>query len=180
LYLVGGTALALQLGHRHSVDLDFFGTITASHDEIFREISNFKLDISSVQDSARIHIFLVDGIKVDMVDYPYKWLEPPVETDGIKMADLKDICAMKLAAITNRGKKKDFIDIYTLFQHFSLKEMLKLYERKFTGAYILNVIRSLCYFADAESNPMPKMYINAEWEDIKTTIRETVNQFFET
>jgi predicted nucleotidyltransferase component of viral defense system len=174
LYLVGGTALALQLGHRHSVDLDLFGTITASHDDIFNEINNFEFDISSVLDSKRIHIFLVNGIKVDLVDYPYKWLEPPIETDGVKMAGLKDICAMKLAAITNRGTKKDFIDIYTLLQHFSLNEMLELYEQKFQGAYIFNVIRSLCYFADAETNPMPKMFVTADWEEVKSEIQKHV------
>jgi hypothetical protein len=151
-----------------------FGTITASHDDIFNEINNFEFDISSVLDSKRIHIFLVNGIKVDLVDYPYQLLEPPIETEGIKMAGLKDICAMKLAAITNRGTKKDFIDIYTLLQHFSLSEMLELYGQKFQGAYIFNVIRSLCYFADAETNPMPKMFVTADWEEVKSEIRKHV------
>jgi predicted nucleotidyltransferase component of viral defense system len=118
----------------------------------------------------------VDGVKVDMVNYSYDWLEPPIETEGIKMAGLKDISAMKLSAITNRGTKKDFVDIYTLLQHFSIKEMLDFYTQKYSDASIFNAVRSLSYFADAEINPMPKMFVKTDWETIKSTIRETLNR----
>lgn len=115
-------------------------------------------------------------MKVDIVNYPYKWLEKPIEDDGIKLSGLKDITAMKLAAITNRGSKKDFIDMYFLLQHFSLDDMLGYYKTKYNTNSVYNVIRSLVYFADAENNPMPKMYITAIWNEVKSVIKESVEK----
>jgi hypothetical protein len=90
---------------------------------------------------------------------------------------LKDIAAMKLSAITNRGTMKDFVDIYFLLQHFSLNQMLELYMQKYTDGTLFNVIRSMTYFADAENNSMPEMLVPVQWEDIKTFIRHTVEQY---
>jgi predicted nucleotidyltransferase component of viral defense system len=176
LCLVGGTALALQLGHRASVDLDFFGKIDLNGLQITDQLKIDGFDVLLKYDTKNIKVFLVNGIKVDMVNYPYEWLEPPIETEGIRMAGLKDIAAMKLSAITNRGTKKDFVDIYTLLQYFSIKEMIGFYKQKYPFGTAFNVIRSLCYFADAEINPMPKMFIQADWANIKSAIQETLNQ----
>jgi hypothetical protein len=175
LRLVGETAIALQLEHRHSVDLDFFGKIEANYDKISEALNSLKYEVSSVQDGNNIHVFLVGGIKVDTVNYPYGWIDQAVEADGVRMASLKDIAAMKLSAITNRGTKKDFIDFYTLLQHFSLKEMLNSYEQKYPDGSTFNVMRSLCYFTDAEINPMPKMFVKTDWEEVKSTIRTVVS-----
>lgn len=89
---------------------------------------------------------------------------------------MKDIAAMKLAAITNRGTKKDFVDMYFLLQQFSLNEMLEYYKIKYNTNSIYNVIRSLVYFADAESDPMPKMYIPAMWDEVKSFIKESIEK----
>ena len=181
LRLVGGTALALQLGHRRSVDLDFFGPIDAEGLQIVDEMYNNGLeDIVVIRDTRTIKIFTVNKIKVDIVSYRYKWLEPPIEIDNVKLADIKDIAAMKLAAVTNRGTKKDFIDIFFLLQQFTIKQMMKLYEQKFTDGSIFNVIRSLTYFEDSESDIMPEMLIPVDWLNVKQTIREAVIQFQET
>jgi len=181
LRLVGGTALALQLGHRRSVDLDFFGQIDAEGLQIVDEMYNNGLeDIVVIRDTRTIKIFTVNKIKVDIVSYRYKWLEPPIEIDNVKLADIKDIAAMKLAAVTNRGTKKDFIDIFFLLQQFTIKQMMKLYEQKFTDGSIFNVIRSLTYFEDSESDIMPEMLIPVDWLNVKQTIREAVIQFQET
>ncbi|GHV64850.1 hypothetical protein FACS1894199_04060 [Bacteroidia bacterium] len=176
LRLVGGTALALQLGHRSSVDLDFFGKIDAGHDALSEALSSIGYEFSSVQDGNSIHVFQVGGVKVDMVNYPYNWIDQPIETEGIKMACLKDIAAMKLSAITNRGTRKDFVDVAILLQHFSLKEMLDLYKQKYSDYSLLNVFRSLCYFEDAEMMPMPKMFVAISWEDMKLTIQDAVRE----
>ena len=90
------------------------------------------------------------------------------------MAGLQDIAAMKLHAITERGRKKDFINLYFLLQHFSLKQMLELYEKKYSHNNLFFIIRSLSYFTDAESAPMPKMFINVGWEEIKSTIQNAI------
>ncbi|GHT73813.1 hypothetical protein AGMMS50262_05560 [Bacteroidia bacterium] len=130
LRLVGGTALALQLGHRHSVDLDFFGKIEEDGVQIANQLKKNGFEVELKYDTKKnIKVFLIDGVKVDMVNYPFEWIDKPIEEEGVRMVSLKDIAAMKLSAITNRGTKKDFIDVYTLLQHFSLKEMLDFYEK---------------------------------------------------
>jgi predicted nucleotidyltransferase component of viral defense system len=84
---------------------------------------------------------------------------------------VKDIAAMKLAAITNRGTKKDFVDVYFLLQHFSLNQMLKMYMQKYTDGSLFNVIKSMTYFADAEKDSMPEMLVSVQWGNIKTAIQ---------
>ncbi|MDR1340031.1 MAG: nucleotidyl transferase AbiEii/AbiGii toxin family protein [Prevotellaceae bacterium] len=178
LRLVGGTALALQLGHRRSVDLDFFGNINASGLQIADELfENGYKDVEIRYDTKNIKIFNINQVKVDIVSYRYEWLESCIKTEGVSLAGLKDIAAMKLAAMTNRGTKKDFVDIYFLLQHFSLNQMLELYMQKYTDGTLFNVIRSITYFADAEENSMPEMIVQVQWEDIKTTIRHAVERY---
>ncbi|MEA4916918.1 nucleotidyl transferase AbiEii/AbiGii toxin family protein [Proteiniphilum sp.] len=174
--LVGGTALALQLGHRNSVDLDLFGEFQNSHIDFLDAFGDEGLTVNSLQNTKSIHVFEIEGVKVDIVNYPYEWLEEPLEDDGIKLSRLRDIAAMKLAAITNRGTKKDFIDMYFLLQHFSLNEMLGFYMTKYNTNSIYNVIRSLVYFTDAENDPMPKMYIPVSWDEVKSLIKESVEK----
>lgn len=174
--LVGGTALALQLGHRSSINLDLFGEFKNSYVDFLDAFNNERLTVNSLQNTKSIHIFEIEGVKVDIVNYPYKWLEDPIEDDGIKLSGLKDIAAMKLAAITNRGTKKDFIDMYFLLHHFSLNEMLEFYNTKYNTNSIYSVIRSVVYFADAENDPMPKMHIFATWDEVKAFIKESVEK----
>jgi predicted nucleotidyltransferase component of viral defense system len=174
LRLVGGTALALQLGHRSSIDLDFFGDIDHSHEKMLNAFESMKLNTVSTLSTKRIHHFVINDVKVDIVNYPYGWIDVPIVDDGVTMASLKDIAAMKLSAITNRGTKKDFVDIYFLLQHFSLSQMLEFYLQKYHDGTKFNVIRSLTYFVDAEEMPMPVMFAKADWTTITTAIRNAV------
>ena len=89
---------------------------------------------------------------------------------GVKLAGLKDIAAMKIAAITNRGTKKDFIDIYFLLNHFSLKEIMDFYLAKYPDSSSFLSYKSLSYFVDADNQVMPKMLIPANWEKVKKRI----------
>lgn len=171
--LVGGTALALQLGHRTSVDLDFFGRINADSEDlrdILREVG--RVEVSSV--SKNINIFWINGVKVDMVNYPYPWLDLPIVEDGVRLASLNDIAAMKVSAIVNRGTKKDFIDLYTLLQHFALDELLDMYSRKYSDGSLFIVMKSLTYFDDAETDPMPNVLNDTTWETVKDFLRKVV------
>lgn len=174
--LVGGTALALQLGHRQSIDLDFFGKMDASLEEIAIELSDFA-NTKPLSSSKAMRFLIVDGVKVDIVNYPYYWIDNPVIEDGITLAGIKDISAMKLSAITNRGTKKDFIDLYFLLKEFSFSELIDLYLKKFAGAQLFTVLKSLTYFEDAETDPMPVMINPINWEEVKTVIVSTVNQY---
>ena len=171
--LVGGTALALQLGHRNSVDLDFFGTVPETSEDIL-DLLRENHSVTIINESKNIHIYLIDGVKVDIVNYKYDWIDTSVEEEGIRLAGVKDIAAMKVAAIIGRGTKKDFIDLYFLLKRFSMKEILDLYLRKYSDGSLFIAFKSLSYFEDAEVDPMPVMFEDVEWSDVKSLIRESI------
>ena len=173
-HLVGGTALALQLGHRKSVDLDLFGSIPFTSDEI-RDALSEGHSLTTIKESKNINIYLIDGIKVAFVNYKYAWIDSPVHGDGFSLAGIKDIAAMKVAAIVGRGTKKDFIDLFSLLKLFPLQEILNLYLQKYPDGSIFLAMKSLSYFEDAEQDPMPEMLMDATWEDVKDGIREALN-----
>jgi hypothetical protein len=99
-----------------------------------------------------------------------------MEVEGIRMAPTRDIAAMKIAAITQRGSKKDFIDLYCLLQQFSLPEILGFYEEKISDGNRWLALRSIPYFTDADQQPSPAMHIDVSWEEVKTTILNAVSQ----
>ena len=174
--LVGGTALALQLGHRISVDLDVFGKWDYTED--LRQIlsSVGKVEKESGKPDGRMAFFFIDGVKVDFVSYEmYEWLEPPVMEDGVRLAGIKDISAMKINAIINRGSRKDFVDIARLMDDYSLECMLGWFLQKYPGANPALAFRSLSYFVDAETMPMPRMMIPFDWDEAKERIRSSLH-----
>ena len=174
--LVGGTALALQFGHRESIDIGLFGNIIAKTDEIKNEFSKIgKTEIISA--SKNINIFSVNDIKTDIVNYPFNWLFPEINEGNIILADIRDIAAMKLSAITNRGTKKDFIDLYYILKQYTFNETLSFYEKKYKEASPFLLLKSLVYFNDAEKEPMPKMTNKIDWEIIKSAIRKEVKKY---
>ena len=173
LRLVGGTSLALQLGHRKSVDLDLFGEISCDPLELRSTLEEY-FSVTVVKESKIINIYQIDGVKVDFVNYKYAWIDDPVEEDGITLAGIKDIAAMKVAALIGRGTKKDFIDMNRLLQFFSLKEILDMYMQKYPDGSLFIAMKSLSYFEDAESDPMPFMFDPIDWATVKANVREAV------
>lgn len=169
LNLVGGTSLALQIGHRKSIDLDLFGHFEIDNHS-FTTILKLLGDVIILNQTSNIKSFLINNIKVDFVNYPYSWLESYQEVNGIRLATMTDIAAMKLAAITGRGTKKDFIDLFFLFDYYSLTEMLLFYKKKFPDGSEFMVIKSLTYFEDAEKDPLPLMLAELNWDKVKSTI----------
>jgi len=127
--LVGGTALALQIGHRNSIDIDMFGNSIIDEDAFIDELNRFGR-VEKLQKTKNILIVSVNNIKVDFVNYRYPLLEDFKNIDGVRMASKKDIAAMKLNAISGRGSRKDFIDLFFLLKEFSLEEMIKFYDDK--------------------------------------------------
>ncbi|MCH8518063.1 MAG: nucleotidyl transferase AbiEii/AbiGii toxin family protein [Cyclobacteriaceae bacterium] len=174
-YLVGGTALALQYGHRISVDLDFFGSIKIESSDLIEQLKLMG-NLILIKDSPKIKVFSINQIKVDFVDYSFPWLERPIINEGIRLASSKDIAAMKIAAITGRGHKKDFIDLYLLLNHYSLKEMLNFYLNKYQHGSEFLALKSLTYFEDADIQPSPKMLFDWEWDEIKSVIKAEVSR----
>lgn len=173
--LVGGTALALQLGHRKSIDLNFFGQMDTSLDELSFIISAFA-QVKPIASSRMMRFLIVNDVKVDIVSHPYPWLEDPVQEEGIVLAGIKDIAAMKLSAITNRGTRKDFVDLYYLLQHCTLRELIGFYKSKYSDSQLFTVIKSLTYFDDAEKDPMPTMLRSADWDVIKQKITAEIRK----
>ena len=176
LRLVGGTSLALQIGHRESIDLDFFGELNIDKFEILSALNNLGT-VEIKQSTKNINIFSVNEIKVDIVNYPYPWLEKTHLEDNIKLAGKSDIAAMKLSAITGRGSKKDFIDLYFLLQEYTLMEMIKFYEQKYHDGSTFLVLRSLAYFDDADQEPIPKMLKIVDWHKVKEVITEKLKEY---
>lgn len=176
LRLVGGTSMALQKGHRKSIDLDLFGSINAETFEINTELNELG-SLTVLKNSKNIHVYLVNGIKVDIVQYPYAWLYPQIKADGLRLADCRDIAAMKLAAITGRGSKKDFIDLYFLLNNYTIAEMLDYYLAKYPDGSLFLVLKSLVYFEDAEEDEMPNMLFPIEWEKVKRRILKAYTDY---
>jgi predicted nucleotidyltransferase component of viral defense system len=170
--LVGGTALALQMGHRTSTDIDLFWHQKFDTQTLRNEIENdFDCEIKSVY---RFAVFsYIENIKVDIVFQKSNLLNDAVVVDGVKMASLNDLAAMKLMAITNRGKLRDFVDIYMLLQKFKLEEMLEMWSSKFENSNYELVVRSLTYFEDAIDEGNMKWFFPFNWKKIQgTLIRE--------
>lgn len=172
--LVGGTALALQLGHRKSIDLDFFGTVDCEAEYLRESIAGIA-SLTILKESPHIHIYIVDGIKVDIVNYKYPWLDDVVLEQGLRLASINDIAAMKITAIIGRGTKKDFIDIAFLLHHFSLEEILHFYAAKYNDSSVFMAMKSLAYFDDAEADPMPDMFVNQSWQQVKAYILSKIS-----
>ena len=172
--LVGGTALALQLGHRKSIDLDFFGTVDCEAEYLRESIAGIA-SLTILKESPHIHIYIVDGIKVDIVNYKYPWLDDVVLEQGLRLASVSDIAAMKITAIIGRGTKKDFIDIAFLLHHFSLEEILHFYAAKYNDSSVFMAMKSLAYFDDAETDPMPDMFVNQSWQQVKAYILSKIS-----
>lgn len=172
--LVGGTALALQLGHRKSIDLDFFGTVDCEAEYLRESIAGIA-SLTILKESPHIHIYIVDGIKVDIVNYKYPWLDDVVLEQGLRLASVSDIAAMKITAIIGRGTKKDFIDIAFLLHHFSLEEILHFYAAKYNDSSVFVAMKSLAYFDDAEADPMPDMFVNQSWQQVKAYILSKIS-----
>ena len=176
-YLAGGTALALQLGHRQSVDLDWFCPVDFSKQEIkekLAELGNFKI---TSEESGTVNGIL-DGVKISFLRYKYKLIFPLVDFEEIKLADERDIAAMKIDAMSSRGSKKDFIDIFFLLKKYPLEKLIGFFEKKYQGIDYnkLHILKSLVYFADADDEPMPAMIQKIDWEKIKKNIKAETNK----
>ena len=175
--LVGGTALALQIGHRLSYDIDFFSDKPFLSEEIVELIGD-KYDLQVVRQTKGSAVLNIEEIKIDCVSIQGNWLKPAIVSDGIILAGLEDIATMKLLAITNRGRKRDFFDLYFLLEKFPLQELLELFQQKFKQREIFMLTQSLVYFADADKDAEPvllkeKIY----WKGVKEKIREEVKRF---
>ena len=168
-YLAGGTACALQLGHRISVDLDFFTREEFDSKELIKslqKISDFKID----QQKWGTILGTMNEIRFSIFVYNYPVLFHYKLAYKINILDLRDIAAMKIDAIATRGIKRDFIDLYFICQSgISLKEALSFYDSKYgiLSSNIVHIQKSLVYFVDADTAQMPEMLQEIDWGKVK-------------
>ena len=178
-YLAGGTALAFQLGHRYSYDLDFFTNRRFDASNVikkFKKIHGFKLEKTSWQTV----LGYIDSIQCTLFFYQYPLLFPTHKFREANIADIRDIAAMKIAAISDRGTKRDFIDFYFIINEagITLKEALNFYEKKFKVPEInrFHILKSTVYFKDAENQKMPRLIKEVNWIKVKKFFENEVKK----
>jgi len=169
-YLAGGTSLAIQLQHRQSDDFDFFCEKEFDIDVLqkkIRDVFSYELVLA---ESKTLYV-RINGISVSYINYQYPLLRPKKEyRQGILLASIEDIAAMKLSTIAARGAKRDFIDLFIICkEYFSVNDIFQFYAQRFqvlaTDRY--HLLRSITYFDDAEDEPMPIMIKAFHWDEIK-------------
>ncbi len=185
--LVGGTALSMQLGHRQSVDIDMFTSSDFLKDEVSSElIENFNIKGKvKLMGDTMIRTITNDGVKIDIVNNKSPFIRDIICKDGIRMAHLEDIAAMKIKIIcdpfTGRKTKKDLADVATLLDKFSIRKMAGFFKEKYPGMapYEENVIIRLKDFDSAENSDLPKMLNGMTWEVIKHKIEAGLKEYFD-
>lgn len=169
-HLVGGTALALQYGHRISVDLDLFGKSDIDLELLVATLSQLG-EVNLTNKNKPIYQMYLNDIKIDIVQYPYDPIEPISVIDEIRLASPKDIAAMKITAIGTRTTKRDFYDLYFLLEHYQLSEIINYCELKFPDKDMFHYVRSIIYFDEVEKDTeVPKMLKEVSWQQVKDRI----------
>ena len=174
-YLAGGTALALQIGHRDSVDFDFFKHGAFDTLDLFeRLLGSFSgWPLAKVQDERNtLSVIAAESIKLSFMRYPYPLLRPLITTEHLDLADVADIGCMKLSAITGRGTMKDYVDLYFILHRISLNELLALCAVKLPQLDRALILKALVYYDDLDMEPI--MYTQdhpVTFEDVKKLLR---------
>jgi hypothetical protein len=167
--LAGGTGLALQTGHRISEDFDFFRVDDFSVGSLHRILRGAG-EVETLQEDERTLTVIVSAIKVSFFSVPDDFLFPGKPYQFFRLADPRDIALMKLAAISGRGSRKDFIDLYNILSGgLSLDQCFNWLPLKYGAGRVntYHVLKSLSYFEDAEREPMPQMLEPFDWAECK-------------
>lgn len=177
-YLSGGTGLSLHLGHRESIDLDFFSEDEFDPVKVQQQLQLLGELQSTELSNGTVNTF-IDDVKVQMLHYPYPLIDAFHAWNNISISSVKDIALTKLQTISMRGSKKDFVDLFFILQHFSLVELFSLLDEKYEESNYnkAHILKSLVYFEDAEQQPMPKMLKATEWAEVKSKLTSAVQEF---
>jgi hypothetical protein len=171
-YLAGGTALALQIGHRISTDLDWFSTtcrLDAAERETIRQALDGSGEFEVVSEQDGLLFTRLFGTDASFIYQQHALLEPIVEYQGVQLASPTDIGLMKLAAVNSRGTRRDFVDVYCLREVVTLDRLLELASLKYANrpSFLPIAVRALAYFGDAEQQPMPRLLTPVRWADVR-------------
>jgi predicted nucleotidyltransferase component of viral defense system len=169
-YLAGGTALSLQIGHRLSVDLDFFSPtedIPSIRGQLEKSLSLFQ---STLADSSWGNlVFLANDVRVGFYGYGFPLVAPMIEHEGIRLASIEDIALMKLDAMLSRAARKDFYDLYFICQIIDLRQLFDKSLKKFPSVrdFEAQTTKRLVYFENAENESEPTLLDNVSWKIVK-------------
>ncbi len=170
-YLAGGTALTLRLGHRVSVDFDFFSETDEIGQRTRHEIMSAlaPLQPQTLEEVEGNLLLVVKGMHVGFFGYSYPLLVPTESVEGVALAGTVDIALMKLDALISRGGRKDFYDLYFILQQMPLAELLRLGRTKYPYAhdFELMAVESLVWFDNANRDLSPKLLVDVSWEQVK-------------
>lgn len=179
--LAGGTALALRLGHRISVDLDFFTDREFKVEAVIGGIRKTGHPFHVMSEGEGELVVDLDGVKVALFKYEYPFIEKPFIHKGIAVAGTLDIAAMKIIAIGQRGTKRDFVDLFFILQEVPFHKVAEHMVKRFGRERIspVHIGKSLVYFSDAEAHPDPEYCRGkaAHWDKIKKFFRSHAKQF---
>ena len=172
-YLAGGTGLALQIGHRYSNDLDFFSKDHFNNLQIKQQLESIGT-IEIMQDQPGTLEGTVQDTRFTFLYYTYPLLDSTVNYANIEIASLLDIALMKLSALSSRGSRKDFVDLYFLRDRLDWQNLIERFEQKYedSGYNLFHVIKSLAYFDDAVQEPDLRMIKHCDWEDVEAYFRD--------
>ena len=167
-YLAGGTGLALQFGHRLSLDLDFFAKEQFDEEMLLQGVQALDGFALVAKAPHTLHA-TVQKTKVSFLGYAYPVLFPTKPFLEVAVADPRDIACMKVSAVAGRGTKRDFVDLYLCAKQYGLKEILRLFDQKFAQTHFsrIHILKSLTFFSDAEKDPMPHMLVPLDWDTVK-------------
>ena len=155
--LVGGTALSLQIGHRESEDLDLF-SVEPLDDNLVQSMLIDKYGFVPSVIAQNTLIGFLQGIKIDVIFHPFSWLDGSVEENGMRIASIADVAAMKMHAIINSGKRpKDFVDIAFLSMHYSYNEIKQLLLRRYPAYDPIMADKAIIYFGDIDEVLIPSI-----------------------
>ena len=180
LVLAGGTGLALQIGHRISIDLDFFTQKAFSVEKVFQEMKLRNLNPKVLEESEGSLTVTINGTKVSVFRYPYPFIEAIKEAHGVPVAGVIDVAAMKIIAISQRGAKRDFIDLYFVLQDTPFRKVAENIIRRFGTDRVnpVHIGKSLVYFNDADADPEPRFLSKEKpsWDKVKYFFVKNVQQ----
>ncbi|MDR2816668.1 MAG: nucleotidyl transferase AbiEii/AbiGii toxin family protein [Proteiniphilum sp.] len=173
--LAGGTALALYIGHRKSVDLDLFTPDSFDEKDLEKYLINKYNFHSSFLEKDTLK-GTINDVKIDCIAHNYPYVEEPFTLEGVRLYGIKDIVAMKLSAIADNGTRmKDFIDIAFLSSMLSLIEMLDAYEKKFPNSNKIRPLKGLTFFQDIQiEEPVQLADSSFKWEKVEKRLRDMV------
>lgn len=177
--LAGGTGLALQLGHRISVDFDWFGYGDALPPHLGRRLRGIDPSLEVVQDRRDTFECVCQGVKCSWFCMDISLGEAPERFYGMPIAPIVDIAAMKVVAIGQRGARKDFFDLHEVLQQSEFRDVIRrlasLYDRARPNP--VHLAKALVYFADAEGEPQPVLIEPRDWSAVRKFFDEHVREF---